>query len=75
MWLPGDGRRLDRHGAGWIIRKVARGAGIAKAVTPHTLRYAFITASLDAGCWTGCWDSGGWGRPGYAGWELLWRAG
>jgi site-specific recombinase XerD len=32
-----------------IVRKTARRAGIAKAVTPHTLRHAFITAVLDAG--------------------------
>jgi len=44
-----DGRRLDRHGAGRIVGKVARRAGIGKAVTPHTLRHAFITAALDAG--------------------------
>ena len=48
--LPGrDGRRLDRHAAGRIVRKTARRAGIIKAVTPHTLRHAFITAALDAG--------------------------
>jgi len=44
-----DGRRLDRHGAGRVVRKVARRSGIGKAVTPHTLRHAFITAALDAG--------------------------
>jgi integrase/recombinase XerD len=49
VFLAGDGRRLDRHGAGWIVRKVARRAGITTAVTPHTLRHAFITAGLDAG--------------------------
>jgi integrase/recombinase XerD len=49
VFLAGDGRRLDRHGAGRIVRKVARRAGIAKTVTPHTLRHAFITAALDAG--------------------------
>jgi integrase len=48
-FLTADGRRLDRHGAGRIVRKVARQAGIGKAVTPHTLRHAFITAALDAG--------------------------
>ena len=48
MFLAADGRRLDRHGAGRIVRKVARRAGITKAVTPHTLRHAFITAALDA---------------------------
>ena len=49
MFLTADGRRLDRHGAGRIVRKAARRAGITKAVTPHTLRHAFITAALDAG--------------------------
>jgi len=49
VFLAADGRRLDRHGAGRIVRKTARRAGIAKIVTPHTLRHAFITAALDAG--------------------------
>jgi integrase/recombinase XerD len=49
VFLAADGRRLDRHGAGRIVRKIARRAGITKAVTPHTLRPAFITAALDAG--------------------------
>ena len=35
--------------AGRIVRKVARRAGIAKAVTPHTLRHAFITAAQRRG--------------------------
>ena len=42
VFLAPDGRRLDRHGAGRIVRKVARRAGIGKTVTPHTLRHAFI---------------------------------
>ena len=49
MFLAKDGRRLDRHGAGRFVRQIARRAGIAKTVTPHTLRHAFITAALDAG--------------------------
>ena len=28
---------------------IVRRAGMAKTVTPHTLRHAFITAALDAG--------------------------
>jgi hypothetical protein len=44
-----DGQRLDRHGAGRIVRRVAKRAGIAKPISPHTLRHAFITAALDAG--------------------------
>ena len=49
MFLAADARRLDRHGAGRIVRRTARQAGICKLVTPHTLRHAFITAALDAG--------------------------
>jgi integrase/recombinase XerD len=49
IFLAADGRRLDRHGAGRIVRRIARQAGIIKTVGPHTLRHAFITAALDAG--------------------------
>jgi len=49
VFLPAEGRRLDRHGTGRIVRKAARRAGNVKAVTPHTLRHAFSTAALDAG--------------------------
>src|SRR5215470_10879846 len=41
------GERLDRHGAGRVVRRVARRAGLAKKIGPHTLRHAFITAALD----------------------------
>jgi site-specific recombinase XerD len=44
-----DGQRLDRHGATRIVRRLAKKAGIAKPISPHTLRHAFITAALDAG--------------------------
>ena len=47
--MAGDGRRLDRHGAGRIVRRIAHRGGITKNVRPHTLRHAFITAALDAG--------------------------
>jgi hypothetical protein len=49
IFLTADGRRLDGHGAGRIVRRVAHRAGITKKVSPHTLRHAFITAALDAG--------------------------
>jgi integrase/recombinase XerD len=45
-----DGSRLDRHAAGRIVRRLARRAGIDKAISPHSLRHAAITAALDAGC-------------------------
>ena len=49
LFTAADGRRLDRHGAARIVRRVTCRAGIAKHVGPHTLRHAFITAALDAG--------------------------
>ena len=50
MFLNWDGgRRLDRHAATRIVRRLAKGAGIEKRVTPHSLRHSFITAALDAG--------------------------
>jgi len=49
IFLGSDGLRMDRHAAGRVVRRLARRAGITKAVGPHTLRHAFITAALDAG--------------------------
>jgi len=49
IFLASDGRRLDRHGAGRIVRRIARRAGITKPVGPHTLRHAFITAAQMSG--------------------------
>ena len=58
VFLAPDGRRLDRHGAGRIGRRIARQAGITKPVGAHTLRHAFITAALDArGPAAGCTGS------------------
>ncbi|MDQ2729782.1 MAG: tyrosine-type recombinase/integrase [Actinomycetota bacterium] len=49
IFTSGDSRRLDRHGAARIVRRVARRAGVVKPIGPHTLRHTFITAALDAG--------------------------
>jgi integrase/recombinase XerD len=49
IFVGSNDRRIDRHAAGRIVRRIARRAGIAKRVGPHTLRHAFITAALDAG--------------------------
>jgi integrase len=46
IFLAPDGRRLDRHGAGLIVGRIARCAGITKPVGPRTLRHAVITAAL-----------------------------
>ena len=59
IFSSAHGERLDRHGAGRIVRRVAHRAGIDKRIGPHTLRHAFITAALDAGvpstrCTRGC---------------------
>ena len=47
--LSRSGRRLDRHGATRIVRRLAKRAGITKHISPHSLRHSFITAALDAG--------------------------
>ena len=49
LFLAADGKRLDRHGAARVVRRVTPSAGITKQVSPHTLRHAFIAAALDAG--------------------------
>jgi integrase/recombinase XerD len=49
IFVSANGERIDRHTAGRIVRRIARRAGMAKRVGPHTLRHAFITAALDAG--------------------------
>ena len=47
--LMSSGRRLDRHAATRIVRRLAKRAGITKHISPHSLRHSFITAALDAG--------------------------
>ena len=49
LLLMRSGRRMDRHGATRIVRRLARRAGITKHISPHSLRHRFITAALDAG--------------------------
>ena len=47
--LRKDGRRLDRCAAYRIVKRLARRAGIAHRVSPHSIRHAAVTAVLDAG--------------------------
>lgn len=41
--------RMTREVAGRAVRRIARRAGISKALTPHSLRHSAITAALNAG--------------------------
>jgi site-specific recombinase XerD len=43
------GKRMDRQAAWKIVRRLARQAGIDKAISPHSCRHGFVTAALDAG--------------------------
>ena len=47
--LSRSGRRMDRHAATRIVRRLAKRAHITKHISPHSLRHSFITAALDAG--------------------------
>jgi integrase len=49
VFLTPDGRRLDRHGAGRIVRRIARRAGITKPVAPTRCGMRSSTAALHAG--------------------------
>jgi integrase len=49
LLLLRSGRRMDRHGATRIVRRLSKRAGITKHISPHSLRHSFITAALDAG--------------------------
>lgn len=49
VFLNARGRPLSRVGAWGIIKQHARRAGIAKRVTPHTLRHSFATHLLEGG--------------------------
>jgi integrase/recombinase XerD len=49
IFLARSGKRLDRHAATRVVRRLAKAAGITKRIGPHSLRHSFITACLDAG--------------------------
>jgi len=49
VFLNARGTPLSRVGVWGIIKRYARTAGIAKRVTPHTLRHTFATHLLEGG--------------------------
>jgi integrase/recombinase XerD len=49
LFLNAQGRPLTRMGAWKILRKYVAKAGIAKTVSPHTLRHSFATHLLEGG--------------------------
>ncbi len=46
-----DGTKMDRNSAARVVVRLAKKAGIRKHLSPHSLRHAFVTASLFAGPW------------------------
>ncbi|WUS77089.1 site-specific tyrosine recombinase XerD [Kribbella sp. NBC_01245] len=49
LFLNARGGRLSRQSAWTVLRRAAAKAGIAKEISPHTLRHSFATHLLDGG--------------------------
>lgn len=49
LFVARSGNRLDRAGAGRVVKRIVRSCGIGKRISPHSLRHTFVTLSRDAG--------------------------
>lgn len=49
LFIRGNGKRIDRFFVWKMIKDYAKGAGIVKDISPHTLRHSFATHLLDNG--------------------------
>lgn len=49
LFVTRSGARLDRFAAHKVVLRLARKAGIDKAVSAHSFRHGFVTNALDAG--------------------------
>jgi site-specific recombinase XerD len=49
MLLADSGERMTRYHVEWIVESCAKAAGLAKRISPHSLRHACTTILLDQG--------------------------
>lgn len=49
LFLRRDGSRMTRSSADRVVQRLAKRAGIARKVSPHTMRHTFSVTSLDSG--------------------------